>query len=131
MSRAGGADRNARRVLTLLAGNAEILTVLGVTALAFDLVALQCKQETGAAFRQLVGLVAGDTAVTAADALVLVEDHAIVGLTGSCLLTRAASAEGHQHERANTGTSEKFSPVDHFAHNVLHERTFGNLESVS
>ena len=80
MSGARRADSHARRVLALLAGNANVLAICSVAALAFDLVALKFQNEARAALGQLVGLIAGLSAVAAANALVLVKDHHIVRL---------------------------------------------------
>ena len=119
MGGARRADRDARGVRALLAGHAHVAAVGGIAALAFDFVVLQLEQQTSHSLGELVRFVAGDSAVAAANALVLVEDHTIVRRTGLTDLAGAASAEGHEDQGASTGASEKFSPVDLFAHDVL------------
>lgn len=122
MSSTRRANRHTRCILTLLAGNTDVAAVGGVTA-TFDLAVFQFEQQTRHTLREVIRLVTSDSAVATAYALVLVKDHPIVRLTGFTLLSSTASTEGHEDERASTGTSEKFSPVDLFAHNVLHEQT--------
>ena len=123
MSGAGRAHLCAGGILALLARNADVTAIGLVTAVGFELAALQLQQQTRAALGQLVGLVTGISAVSATDALVLVKDHHIV---------RAAAAVGRgrsrrpgkrrQKQRAGSGTCEEFSPVNLIAHDILHRQ---------
>ena len=94
MCRPRRADTNAGRFLALLTRHAGIVAILFIAAVGLD--AVELHQKARSPFRKLVGLIAGNLAFAAANALVLVKDHHVMRLT---VLSGDAGAACQRHCR--------------------------------
>jgi len=110
------ANLDARGVLALLAGYADILALSGRGIKR----RLTLKRHAKLPCRNVVRFAAGTLAQTAADAFVLVKDHHVVGAGPIFFLVPCAASGKTEHsQRSDPGSCEELSSVNLYAHVVL------------